>query len=100
MLFEAVFLGSTLLAAFASGLAGFAFVLIALSLWLHVLPPARAIPCVIAASLLSQTIALWRIRGSVRLDLMWPFALGGLVGVPLGALAVSGGDPWLLRKSV
>jgi uncharacterized membrane protein YfcA len=100
MLFEAAFLGATLVAAFASGLAGFAFALIALSLWLHVLPPSRAVPCVIAASLLSQTMALWRIRRSIRLELFWPFAVGGLLGVPVGALAVAGGDPWLLRKAV
>jgi uncharacterized membrane protein YfcA len=100
MYFEAVFLGSALVAAFASGLAGFAMALIALSLWLHVMPPSQAVPCVLAASLVSQTMGLWRLRGALRLDLLWPFAIGGVLGVPLGALAVAGGDPWLLRKAI
>jgi uncharacterized membrane protein YfcA len=97
---ELVFVGTAFVAAFASGLAGFAFALVALSLWLHVLPPTRAVPCVLAASLLSQTITLWRLRDRLRFDLLWPFVVGGLVGVPLGAAAITGTDTWLLRKSV
>jgi uncharacterized membrane protein YfcA len=97
---ELVFVGTAFVAAFASGLAGFAFALVALSLWLHVLPPTRAVPCVLAASLLSQTITLWRLRDRLRFDLLWPFVIGGLVGVPLGAAAITGTDTWLLRKAV
>lgn len=97
---ELIFLATAFLAAFASGLAGFAFALVALSFWLHVVPPTRAVPCVLAASLLSQMIALWRLRGRLRFDLLWPFVIGGLVGVPIGAAAIVGADTWLLRKAV
>lgn len=100
MPFEAIFLGAAFIAAFASGVAGFAFGLVSLSLWLHVLPASRAVPCVLAASLLAQVITLWRLRRQTRLDLLWPFLVGGLVGVPLGAAAFAGTDTWLLRKAV
>ena len=46
--------GAAFLGAFASGLAGFAFGLVALGLWLHVLNAHVAGPLVIVASLIAQ----------------------------------------------
>jgi uncharacterized membrane protein YfcA len=92
--------GAALLGAFASGLAGFAFGLVALGLWLHVLSPKIAGPLVVVASLVVQTVSLIHLRRAVRLDLLWPFVVGGLIGVPVGVWLLDYTDPDLFRRSV
>ena len=101
MSFETIaFVAVGLVAAFASGLAGFAFALLALSLWIHVVPARDAVPIVVASSLIIQTMAMWRLRKRLRLDLLWPFLVGGLVGVPIGSELMTHADPVLFRRAV
>src|SRR5689334_25250194 len=101
MSFEIVaFVAVGLVAAFASGLAGFAFALLALSLWIHVVPARDAVPIVVASSLVIQTMAMWRLRRRLRLDLLWPFLVGGFIGVPFGAELMRHADPVIFRKCV
>jgi hypothetical protein len=87
-----------LLGSFVSGLAGFAFGLIALGIWLHVLTPTLAAPLVVGCSLAVQLLsipALWRAIQPARL---WPFVLGGVVGVPLGSFLLGHLDAGLFRR--
>lgn len=95
-----VFVAAAFVAAFASGLAGFAFGLIALSFWLHVVPITEAAPLIVACSIVIQAMAVWRLRRRIRRDLLWPFLIGGIVGVPLGTLLLTHADPALLRRAV
>lgn len=90
--------GAAFLGAFASGLAGFAFGLVALGLWLHVLSAHVAGPLVIVASLITQTVSLLHFRRQVRLDLLWPFLVGAVVGTPLGVWLLAYADPLLMRR--
>jgi uncharacterized membrane protein YfcA len=76
---------ATFFAAFASGLAGFAFVLIAIGAYLFVLAPPDAIPILLAASLFAQLATLPRFFGAIRWARLAPFLLGGAAGIPLGA---------------
>jgi uncharacterized protein len=92
--------GAAMLAAFAQGLSGFAFSLVALGLWLHVLAPATAGPLAIVCSLISQAFALIHLRRSIRLDLLWPFLIGGLVGTPIGVWLLAYADPKIFRVGV
>jgi len=84
----AIVLG-TCLAGFVQGLSGFAFGLVALSLWAWTIEPQLAGPMVVWGSWIGQILSL----GSVRGGLLWrralPFVVGGVAGVPVGA--------WLLR---
>jgi uncharacterized membrane protein YfcA len=89
-----------LLAAFAQGLSGFAFSLIALSVWLHVLAPKVAGPLAIACSLTAQCFAIVHMSRHFRLKLLWPFLIGGLFGAPLGVLLLDYADPKLFRIGV
>src|ERR1700692_1732008 len=75
--------------AIMSGLSGFGFSAIgAISLWL--LPPARAVPLLMALSSANQIMSLRQIRADMKPVRQWwpngpaPFILGGLVGVPIG----------------
>jgi len=54
-----IFLASTFAASFITGLAGFAFGVIAAGPWLHVLTPAQATTLIVAFGLLVQSYSVW-----------------------------------------
>ena len=96
----AVLLFGALAGGFVSGLAGFGTALMALGIWLYVLSPALAVPLVLICSVSSQLSTLpsmWRLM-DFRLAL--PFVLGGLAGMPIGALLVARADPQVFKMSV
>lgn len=89
----AIVLCGAIVAGFVQGLSGFAFALVALSLWAWGLDPATAAPLAVFGALIGQLAAL---------PLMWrgtdwrkaaPFILGGLIGVPLGVSLLRVLDP-------
>ncbi|PWS35148.1 hypothetical protein DFH01_22830 [Falsiroseomonas bella] len=78
-------------AAFCAGMAGFAFVLVAAGILLHVLPPAITAPVLVLGSLFVQGLALptvWR-------EIAWPrmrlYVLTATLGIPVGLLILSHG---------
>jgi uncharacterized membrane protein YfcA len=85
---------------FVSGLAGFGTALMALGIWLYVLPPALAVPLVLICSVISQTSTMPGIWRSINFKLVWPFLIGGLAGVPLGTLLIAHADPSVFKLSV
>ena len=85
---------------FVSGLAGFGTALIALGVWLNVLPPAIAGTLVIICSVVSQTAALPTLWRTIDFKLVWPFLVGGLMGVPLGTLLIARVDPGAFKLAV
>ena len=85
---------------FVSGLAGFGTALMALGIWLYVVPPSIAVPLVLICSIVAQTSTLpsfWRL---FDFGLVWPFLIGGLAGVPLGTLLIAHADPNVFKLSV
>lgn len=73
-------------AAFCAGMAGFAFVLVAAGILLHVIPPGLAAPVLVLGSLFVQGLAVpavWR-------DIDWPrmrlYLLAATLGLPFGLL--------------
>ena len=91
---------AALLGGFAAGLSGFAFGLVALALWLQVLAPKIAGPLVILSSAVVQTFSAFHLRETVRFDLLWPFIVGGVIGVPFGIWLLNYTDPQLFRRGV
>jgi uncharacterized membrane protein YfcA len=85
---------------FVSGLAGFGTALMALGIWLYVLPPTIAVPLVLICSIVAQTSTLPSFWRSFDFRLVWPFLIGGLAGVPLGTLLVEHADPRVFKLSV
>lgn len=71
-------------AGFVQGLSGFAFGLVAMSFWVWVLDPRLAATLVVFGSLVGQILAAVTVRRGFDLTRLWPFVLGGLVGIPLG----------------
>ena len=85
---------------FVSGLAGFGTGLMALGIWLYVVPPSIAVPLVLICSIVGQTSTLPAIWRAIDFKLVWPFLIGGLAGVPLGTMLVAYADPRIFRLSV
>lgn len=94
-----LFLGA-LAGGFVSGLAGFGTALMALGIWLYVLPPSIAVPLVLICSIIAQTSTLPGIWRTIDFKLVWPFLIGGLAGVPLGTLLIAHADPNVFKTSV
>lgn len=72
------------LAGFVQGLSGFAFGLVALSVWAWVIDPKLAAVLAVAGGLMGQIVAALSIRRGFHLPRLAPFLLGGLAGVPIG----------------
>jgi hypothetical protein len=72
----------------------------ALGIWLYVLPPSAAVPLVLICSVVAQTATLPSMWKSFDLTLVWPFLIGGLLGVPLGTMLVAHADPNVFKLTV
>jgi uncharacterized protein len=83
--------------AIASGGAGFAFVITAAAIWLHVLDPIRAALLGVECSALLQFFTLWPLRHFIDRQRLWPFVVGGLVGIPIGVALLARTDPDVLK---
>jgi hypothetical protein len=67
---------------------------------LYVLPPSAAVPLVLICSVVAQTATLPSMWKSFDLTLVWPFLIGGLLGVPLGTMLVAHADPNVFKLTV
>jgi uncharacterized protein len=95
-----IFLGATFAAALVAGLAGFAFGLVAAAAWLHILTPLETATLIIGYGLIVQGISVWKLRNSLSWHRLWPFFLGGVVGVPIGVALLAWVDPAMIRISI
>ncbi len=89
----AIVFAGALAAGFTTGLAGFGTGLAALGFWLHVIEPVVAAPLVAACSVVGQVQSLVTLKPTISLARALPFIIPGLIGVPLGALALLVIDP-------
>ena len=74
----AILLAGALAGGFVSGLAGFGTALMALGIWLYILPPSIAVPLVLICSVISQISTLPSMWKLLDFKLAWPFVIGGL----------------------
>jgi uncharacterized membrane protein YfcA len=96
----AFFAAGTFAAAFVTGLAGFAFGIVAAAVWLHFLSPAQATALIVAFGLIVQGISVWKLRRAIKWPRLLPFVIGGVIGVPLGAELLRWAAPGDLRIAV
>src|SRR6478735_11614703 len=96
----ALLLVGALAGGFVSGLSGFGTALMALGIWLYVLPPSMAVPLVLICSVISQISTLPSMWRSFDFTLVWPFVIGGLLGVPLGTMLIAHADPKIFKLTV
>jgi uncharacterized membrane protein YfcA len=84
----AIFAGSL-----AAGLAGFAFSAIAGALVLHWLTPSAAVPLLLACSVTTQVVSITRLWRTMQWTSCVPFLIGGLAGIPAGAMLLRALNP-------
>ena len=75
-----LFLLATFAGAVVAGLSGFAFGLVAASLWLYVLTPLQSASLIVGFGLLVQGYSVWKLRHALDWHKLWPFMLGGAIG--------------------
>jgi len=95
-----IFVGSTFAASLITGLAGFAFGIIAAGPWLHVLRPAEVTTLIVAFGLLVQSYSVWKLRAAIRMQRLLPFLIGSAFGVPLGVALLRWIAPAHLRAGI
>jgi len=95
-----IFLIATFGAAVVAGLAGFAFGLAAAAVWLHILTPVQTASLIVGFGLVVQGVSVWKIRHALNWRRLWPFALGGILGVPVGATALDWSNPAHARAGI
>lgn len=92
MWFEASLVaGACFVAAFCAGMAGFAFVLVAAGILLHVIPPAVTAPVLVLGSLMAQSMSLPALWKHIEWPRMRRFLGVALCGLPVGLLVLAKG---------
>jgi hypothetical protein len=80
--------GACFAAAFCAGMAGFAFVLVAAGILLHVVPPTLTAPVLVLGSLMAQSMSLPALWKHIDWPRMRLFVGMSVLGVPFGLLVL------------
>jgi uncharacterized membrane protein YfcA len=95
-----IFLVATFAGALVAGLSGFAFGLVAASIWLYILTPLQTATLIIAFGLIVQSYSVWKLRHALEWAKLWPFMLGATIGVPVGVAILGWANPAHVRASI
>src|SRR5258706_6705180 len=74
-----IFLIATFAGALVAGLSGFAFALVAASIWLYILTPLQTTTLIIAFGLIVQGYLVWKLRHALDWRRLWPFIAGAAI---------------------
>jgi len=88
------------LGGFINGFAGFGTALFASGIWFSVLPFELVPPLIVISAMAGQIIGLARLSTHMSFDKAWPLISGGLLGVPLGTLALFVITPTVIKSFV
>ncbi|MBM3527299.1 MAG: sulfite exporter TauE/SafE family protein [Alphaproteobacteria bacterium] len=81
----------------ATGAAGFAYGVVASSIWLHAIAPVHVTILVVSIGLIIQAGLTWKMRRSLDMQRLSPFVVAGLIGVPIGVWLVIKTDPSAIK---
>src|SRR5947199_712241 len=95
-----IFLVATFAGALVAGLSGFAFGLVAASIWLYILTPLQTATLIVAFGLIVQGYSVWKLRGALDWKKFWPFVTGAALGVPAGVSILTWANPAHVRAGV
>src|ERR1700712_3200036 len=95
-----IFLLATFAGALVAGLSGFAFGLVAASIWLYLLTPLQTATLIVAFGLIVQGYSVWKLRRALDWKRLLPFVLGAALGVPVGVGILTWANPAHVRIGV
>jgi uncharacterized membrane protein YfcA len=87
-------------AGFVQGLSGFAFGMVAMSIWVWGVEPRVAAVMTVVGGLSGQLLQAFTVRRGLRLAALAPFLLGAAVGVPLGVAVLPHLDAALFKLTL
>lgn len=89
-----------LLGGIAAGGSGFAFGLAASSIWLHRITPVQSTILITTCGVLLHLTTLWPQRRHVEMKRLWPFVIGGVIGIPIGVAFLAHTDADILKMAL
>jgi uncharacterized protein len=92
--------GGAALAGLVQGISGFAFSMVAMSVWVWGIEPRLAAVMAVCGGLVGQVIAVFTVKRGMRLPALLPFLAGALIGVPLGTLALPHLEPTAFKLTL
>lgn len=95
-----ILLAGCFVAAFASGMAGFAFNLVAAGILFHWLPPQQTAPVLVVGSMLIQLGTIGAVLPAIRWAVLRPYVIGGVLGTPFGVLILRMADATAIAAGV
>jgi uncharacterized membrane protein YfcA len=95
-----IFLVATFAGALVAGLSGFAFGLVAASIWLYILTPLQTATLIVAFGLIVQGYSVWKLRHALDWRKLWPFIAGAAIGVPVGVAILGWANPAYVRAGI
>lgn len=72
------------IAGLVQGISGFAFAMVAMSIWVWGIDPLLAAPMAVFGGWFGQVISAIRVRRGWYVSILWPFVLGSAIGIPIG----------------
>lgn len=88
-----VLLAGAAIAGLVQGISGFAFSMVAMSIWVWTIDPQIAAVMAVFGGWFGQVISAIRVRRGWHVDLLWPFLVGSAIGIPIGNLLLPYLDP-------
>ena len=95
-----IFLVATFVGALVAGLSGFAFGLVATSVWLYILTPLQTATLIVGFGLIVHGYAVWKLRHALNWRELWRFVAGAAIGVPAGVTVLTWASPAYVRAGV
>jgi uncharacterized membrane protein YfcA len=95
-----IFLIATFAGALVAGLSGFAFGLVAASIWLYILTPLQTATIIVAFGLIVQGYSVWKLRHALDWSKLWPFLAGAVIGVPVGISVLGWANPAHVKTGI
>lgn len=81
------------IAGLVQGISGFAFSMVAVSIWVWGLDPKFAAVMAVFGGWFGQVISAIRVRRGWHIPILWPFVVGAAIGIPLGNQLLTALDP-------
>jgi uncharacterized membrane protein YfcA len=81
------------IAGLVQGISGFAFAMVAMSIWVWGVEPVLAATMAVFGGWFGQVISALRVRRGWHVAILWPFVAGSAIGIPIGQWLLPMLDP-------
>ena len=95
-----LFLAAAFVGGLTGGLAGFATGLVVSGVWLQIIPPAQTAALIVLGGFVTQGYGIWQVRHAIAWRGVWPFIVGGALGIPVGTALLTMLDAGVARVSI